>query len=72
MQVDWPAAGFEVSGTTFRPLLLAALTHLSDQARAPSELQVSARIQANQATVTLACPAADGNGACEPAALDLP
>ena len=72
LQVDWPAAGFEVSGTTFRPLLLAALTHLSDQARAPSELQVSARIQANQATVTLACPAAHGNGACEPAALDLP
>lgn len=72
LQVDWPAAGFEVSGTLVRPLLLAALFHLSDQARAPSELQVNGRAQANQATLTLACPAANGNGACEAMDLDLP
>jgi hypothetical protein len=72
VQADLPAAGFEVSGTTLRPLLLAALIHLTDQARAPGELRVSARAQAHQATVTLACPAANGNGTCEAAALDPP
>jgi C4-dicarboxylate-specific signal transduction histidine kinase len=72
LQVEWPAAGFEVSGTLVRPLLLAALLHLSDQARAPSELQVSGRAQANRATLTLACPAANGNGGCEAMELDLP
>lgn len=72
LQVDLPAAGFEVSGATLRPLLLSALIHLSDQARAPSKLQVSARTDTTQATLTLGCQAAGGQGAHATADLDLP
>ncbi len=72
VRADLPAPGFEVSSAALRPLLLSALIHLSDEARAPGELTVSARTSATQATLTLARLPAGTQAAFDPEAADIP
>ncbi len=53
VRADLAATEFAVSGAALRPLLLAAVLHLTDRARAPGELTLSAQIDAGQAMLTL-------------------
>ncbi len=72
VRADLPAPGFEVSRAALRPLLLSALIHLSDRARTPGELAVSARTDARHATLTLARLPAGAGAAFDPEAADIP
>ncbi len=72
MRADLPPTGFEVSCACLRPLMVCALIHLSDQARAPGELAVGAHTGPDQAMVTLAYQPGDGVAAFDPSGLDIP
>lgn len=54
VRADLEETDFQVSSASLRPLVLAALLHLSDHEHAPGELAVSARLDPGHVTLTLA------------------